>query len=538
MALLAFGHLCHGTSTVVAWGANDSLQSVVPGDLTNVVALAAGESHSLALEANGTVRAWGFNLYGQTTVPTNLTGVVALAAGSSYSMALQANGTVVVWGGQPPAPPDLTNAVAIAGGWSHLLALQAEGTVVSWGSLTNVPDDLTNVVSISAGSGYSLALKADGTVVAWGDDSYGQLELPPNLTNITAIAAGAGHCLALQRSGAVIAWGRNDFGQATVPPSSTTALAISAGALHSIALKPDGTVLVWGNDSYGQVSTAPSDTNFISIVAGGYHNLALKGTGAPSIFLQPANATGIVSKNVSFQVGALGAQQLRYQWQFSGTNLAGATRSTLTRRNLQLTDAGPYTVVVTNAFGAVTSAPALLTVVGVPPYVTVPPQDSSTICGDGATFQVQVDGSAPFSYQWEFAGAAIDGATNTALTLTNVDLSGAGLYSVTITNAFGLVTTGAVLTVTVAPPSITSPLKVTGTQGTPFTYQITGLHTPESYSAMFLPYGLTLDSTNGLITGVPLESGMYPVVLTVANACTNDTELMSLTINSGLPVIT
>ena len=538
VTLLAFGHLCHGTSAVVAWGANDSLQSVVPGDLSNVVALAAGESHSLALEANGTVRAWGFNLYGQTTVPTNLTGVVALAAGSSYSMALQTNGTVVVWGGQPPAPADLTNAVAIAGGWSHLLALQAEGTVVSWGSLTNVPADLTNVVSISAGSEYSLALKADGTVVAWGDDSYGQLELPPNLTNITAISAGAGHCLALQRSGTVIAWGRNDFGQATVPPSLTSALAISAGALHSVALKPDGTVLVWGNDSYGQVSTAPADTNFIAIVAGGYHNLALKGTGAPSIFLQPANATGIVSKNVSFQVGALGAQPLRYQWQFSGTNLAGATRSTLTRRNLQLTDAGPYTVVVTNGFGGVTSAPALLTVVGVPPYVTVPPQDTNTICGDGAMFQVRVDGSAPFSYQWEFAGTAIDGATNTALTLTNVDLSGAGLYSVTITNAFGLVTTGAVLTVTVAPPSITSPLKVTGTQGTPFTYQITGLHTPETYNALFLPYGLTLDLTNGLITGVPQESGVFPVVLTAANACTNDTELLALTINSGVPVIT
>src|SRR5260221_820083 len=63
---------CTAAGTVVAWGANDSLQSLVPRGLTNVVAVAAGDAHSLALKTDGTVVAWGFNAFGQTTVPHRL----------------------------------------------------------------------------------------------------------------------------------------------------------------------------------------------------------------------------------------------------------------------------------------------------------------------------------------------------------------------------------------------------------------------------------------------------------------------------------
>src|SRR6267154_2641950 len=112
LALLLAGqplNLCHAVGTVVAWGANDAQQSQVPAALGNVVALAAGESHSLALRSDGTVAAWGFNVYGQATVPANLTAVVAISARVAYSMALQSNGTVVVWGNQPQPPAGLGN---------------------------------------------------------------------------------------------------------------------------------------------------------------------------------------------------------------------------------------------------------------------------------------------------------------------------------------------------------------------------------------------------------------------------------------------
>jgi hypothetical protein len=74
--------------TVVAWGYNGSGQTTVPPGLTGVTAIAAGDSHSLALKTDGTVVAWGDNWSGQTTVPPGLTGVTAIAAGNRHNLAL------------------------------------------------------------------------------------------------------------------------------------------------------------------------------------------------------------------------------------------------------------------------------------------------------------------------------------------------------------------------------------------------------------------------------------------------------------------
>ena len=77
---------------------NTNGQSTVPAGLTNVVSVAGGTAHSLALKADGTVVAWGDNSHGQSTVPTGLTGVMAIAAGAYHSLALTTAGTVVAWG--------------------------------------------------------------------------------------------------------------------------------------------------------------------------------------------------------------------------------------------------------------------------------------------------------------------------------------------------------------------------------------------------------------------------------------------------------
>ena len=73
-------------------------QTNVPSGLSNVVAIAAGGDHSLALTAEGRVVAWGDNDYGQTNVPSGLSNVVAIAAGEYHSLALTAEGRVVAWG--------------------------------------------------------------------------------------------------------------------------------------------------------------------------------------------------------------------------------------------------------------------------------------------------------------------------------------------------------------------------------------------------------------------------------------------------------
>jgi alpha-tubulin suppressor-like RCC1 family protein len=125
---------------VVAWGAKGSGQTSVPSGLSNVVAIAAGGYRSLALTAEGQVVAWGVDMTASmnpwgfldyspspVTVPSGLSNVMAIAAGDSNNLALTAKGWVVAWGsnGASQMPSGLTNEVAIAAGGDHFLALSS-----------------------------------------------------------------------------------------------------------------------------------------------------------------------------------------------------------------------------------------------------------------------------------------------------------------------------------------------------------------------------------------------------------------------------
>ncbi|MDB6125119.1 MAG: Fibronectin type domain protein [Pedosphaera sp.] len=81
----------------------------------------------------------------------------------------------------------------------------------------------------------------------------------------------------------------------------------------------------------------------------------------PTISTQPQSQTVVTGQTAAFNVSASGAAPLKYNWRFNGTNIAGATTSSYSRANIQTSDLGNYNVVVTNTFGAVTSAPAALT---------------------------------------------------------------------------------------------------------------------------------------------------------------------------------
>ena len=91
--------------------------SSTPIQLTNmsgIIAIAGGGSHSLALTSTGSVLAWGWNFWGQNDVPPSATNVVGIAAGGYHSVALRADGTVVSWGNydtQAIVPPTATNQV-------------------------------------------------------------------------------------------------------------------------------------------------------------------------------------------------------------------------------------------------------------------------------------------------------------------------------------------------------------------------------------------------------------------------------------------
>jgi hypothetical protein len=84
----------------------------------------------------------------------------------------------------------------------------------------------------------------------------------------------------------------------------------------------------------------------------------------PYFYAQPHSASRFVGENVSFAAAADGAQPLSLQWQKDGVNIPSATNFSLVLTNLQLSDAGSYSLLVTNALGSSNSVPAVLTVSG------------------------------------------------------------------------------------------------------------------------------------------------------------------------------
>ena len=179
------------------------------------------------------------------------------------------------------------------------------------------------------------------------------------------------------------------------------------------------------------------------------------GTNPPVIVTQPQSQTNAVGATITFSVGASGSGTLACQWQFNGTNIAGATANPFVLVNAQFTNNGNYSVIVTNLFGSVTSSNAVLLLTNAPPAITTQPQSQSVLAGQTATFSVGATGTPPLNYQWFFSGTNIAGATTNPFTLANVQLTNTGNYSVVITNIAGSVTSSAAsLTVLFTNPAV------------------------------------------------------------------------------------
>jgi alpha-tubulin suppressor-like RCC1 family protein len=309
------------------WGNNSDNQAAGTGPavttpqlqtLSDVVAIAAGFGHSLAITSDGKLWGWGRNDYGQ------------LAEGSSDNISTP----------RAIAHPTGKKFIAVAAGQYHSLALDEERTIWAWGINlngeigigTSGKDSITIVLprqvtvqgalsvpgirSIAAGVAHSMALSNEAKVYVWGSDFYGQLGFQytypsqaivrqpmaiSSIDGIIAIAAGDYHCLALSRTGTVWAWGDNRSGQ--VHPDSGTivwnpvpvpglddVIEIAAGSSFSVALRRDSTVWVWGNNGMGtygngsRIATKvpvkiPSLSGIVRIAAGGSHILALRADG-------------------------------------------------------------------------------------------------------------------------------------------------------------------------------------------------------------------------------------------------------------------
>ena len=187
-----------------------------------------------------------------------------------------------------------------------------------------------------------------------------------------------------------------------------------------------------------------------------------QGPQPPVVTIPPQSQSVASGGTASFIVSATGTAPLNYQWQFNGGPIPGATATNLTLTNVQLTNGGSYTVVVTNAVNSVTSAPPAVLTVLTPPVITLQPQGATNLVGATVVFTAAATGSAPLSYQWQFNsvnltnGARISGSQTGTLTISNAQVTDTGNYVLLASNGAGATNTlPASLTIN-GPPAITA----------------------------------------------------------------------------------
>jgi len=339
--------LLDGDSRLWAWGSNEGgelgISTEEPTELLTAkeidllvaaIEIAAGDDFSLAIGEDGQVYAWGNNYFGQlgdsteqstSYIPepiSNVTGAEAIAAGNSHGLAVDSQGKVWAWGynskGQagvvdtdevfePQQLSSLSDIVELAAGMSHSVALDADGRVWAWGDntlgqlgnssvgevatpiplLVQFPEDAKpRIVAIasSTNANHTLALDDEGNVWAWGYGRYNEIgngttfAAEPVIVledaDIVSIAVGEDHSLALSAGGTVWSWGSNLNGQLGIPaldeassPSQVLdsngkapldgIVAIGAGAAHNIAVTEEGIVWAWGSNDHNGTGLSP-----------------------------------------------------------------------------------------------------------------------------------------------------------------------------------------------------------------------------------------------------------------------------------------
>jgi uncharacterized delta-60 repeat protein len=197
-------------------------------------------------------------------------------------------------------------------------------------------------------------------------------------------------------------------------------------------------------DAYVLGSTSRGDYGFEQLGLIKYVDVGL--ADVPRIDTPPQSQTAIAGNNVLLSVGASGPGPLRYQWYHNGMPIPGATGSGLLLPRVEQTNAGNYSVEVSNNAGVAASPDARLNVV-IPARITVGPVDQCVVAGSRVEFRIQYEGDGEVWVQWYYNGAPLPGYSD-VVPIANVGPTNAGVYSVVVTNEFGSATASARLIIT------------------------------------------------------------------------------------------
>lgn len=174
----------------------------------------------------------------------------------------------------------------------------------------------------------------------------------------------------------------------------------------------------------------------------------------PYFTVNPVGATLVAGSSRTFTGQANGSQPINYQWQRNGTNLPGATTTSLALTGLTIGDSGAYTLLAANVAGVSTSAVAQLTIFQ---NATIFSTLSNQVVqvGETVALTISAGGTQPLGYTWQFNGQPILG-TDPTLILTNIQLAQSGFYRVTVTNQYGSASSTGRVSVLNTPSAVTS----------------------------------------------------------------------------------
>ncbi|MEN9574263.1 MAG: hypothetical protein RL514_2118 [Verrucomicrobiota bacterium] len=374
--------------------------------------------------------------------------------------------TVVAGGTTPLFYQWLFNGVALAGQNNPALNLN-NIQIANGGTYTIIVSNLFGAVTNSA----TLTVAAPPVITA-GPNGGGPDGQPQSLT----VVQGQNATFSANAVGSAPLTYQWRFAGVNITGATNTAI-----TLNNVVAAQAGLYSVVIGNPFGTTTSANATLTVLvppTIAAGG----ALGGPDG-----QPQSLTVFQGQNATFSVNAIGTAPLTYQWRFGGVNIPGATGSAVTLPNVLTNQAGLYSVVISNSGGTTTSANATLTVL-VPPTISPgpngggpdgQPQSLTVVQGQNATFSVNATGTAPLLYQWRFGGINLTGATNTSVTLNNVQASQAGLYSVIISNSGGSTTSSnATLTVLLPPAIVVQPVSQTLPAGATLNLSVTATGSP------------------------------------------------------------
>lgn len=353
------------------------------------------------------------------------------------------------------------------------VALQPDGKILIGGSFTHFNGTPRN---------YLARLDSDG----WLDPSF--------LFGMTG-PGGAVRCISVQPDGKILIAG--DFSSVNNTPRNRVARLTSTGMVdpgfvptnglnnqvYAMCLQPDNRVVIGGSfTGGGSLNIArlnpdgTTDSSFArainsfnptyavavqddgAVVAGGsfsayspYSYIArfYGDLYPPEFYLQPTNRSVVVGTNVTLTALVNNPTPTLFQWRKNGSDIFGATGMSYTLNNVQMTDAGTYSVSAFNSAGSATSTNAVLNV-GITPGITMQPVSVLVPFGGATNISVTATG-APLTYVWIKNGAVLPGATSSVLSFPYFVNTNAGSYYVIVSN-FLKVVQSATVTASMRPP--------------------------------------------------------------------------------------